>query len=261
MSLVRLDKFLAQAVSMTRSEVKKEIKKGAVSVNGVPETRSERKLDTGRDAVCWNGKPVRWREHIWLMLYKPAGCVTATEDKRSQTVLDYIGHPRRGELFPVGRLDMDTEGLLLLTDDGETAHRMLSPRHHAEKTYFVRVRGVLSEADREAFAEGMDIGEKHRTLPAELTILSEQGETENISENEKLKETEREQGITEAEVTIYEGKYHQIKRMFAACGCEVFYLKRIRMAGLSLDPSLAPGEWRELTEEEMERLHILCWNR
>ncbi|MCD7817919.1 MAG: pseudouridine synthase, partial [Lachnospiraceae bacterium] len=151
----------------------------------------------------------------------------------------YIDYPRKAELFPVGRLDLDTEGLLLLTNDGAQAHRMLSPRHHVEKTYFARVRGRLAEADVESFAEGMDIGEKRLTLPAKLHIL-EPVQTEAISE---------------AEVTLCEGKFHQVRRMFAARGCEVLYLKRISMAGLTLDETLAPGSWRELTEEETERLY------
>lgn len=149
--------------------------------------------------------------------------------------MDYITHERKNEAVPVGRLDFDTEGLLLLINDGDLAHRLLSPRHHAEKTYFVRVRGMLSDDDVKAFENGVDIGEKSLTLPAKLSILSS-GD------------------ISEAELTIYEGKFHQVKRMFAARGCEVIYLKRISMAGISLDPQLVPGEWRKLNEEELEML-------
>lgn len=192
-----------------------------------------------------------WEKSVWLMLHKPGGCVTAAEDAGHRTVMDYIDHPRRAELFPVGRLDLDTEGLLFLTNEGATAHRMLSPSHHVEKTYFVRVRGELTDADVRAFAEGIDIGEKKKTLPAELRILRSGADMADEARDADCPSGK----VTEAEVTICEGKFHQIKRMFARQGCEVVYLKRIRMAGITLDEKLAPGRWRELTKEETERLH------
>lgn len=239
MSLIRLDKFLALSGLGTRSEVKKLLKAGAVTVGKEVVKKPEWKLDPQKDAVACNGRPVSYQPFVGLMLYKPAGCVTATSDRAQKTVMDYIAHERKAELFPVGRLDIDTEGLLFLMNDGELAHRMLSPRHHVEKTYFVRTQGAVTPEDAAAFAEGFDIGEKKKTLPAGLRILSS-GE------------------ISEAEVTLCEGKFHQVKRMFAARGKQVVYLKRISMAGIALDEKLGPGMWRELTNEETERLRLLC---
>ena len=241
MSTMRLDKFLALTGVGTRSEVKKILKTGAVAVNNVTVKKPEQKIDPESDTVTYQGRQLRYKKFAALMFHKPQGCITATEDRRQKTVMDYIEHERKDELFPVGRLDIDTEGLLLLINDGDLAHRLLSPKHHAEKTYFVRVEGELSDEDVRAFAEGIDIGEKRRTLPARLTILRtmKPGDMSPVSE---------------AEVTICEGKFHQVKRMFAARGCTVIYLKRISMAGLSLDEKLAPGTWRELTAEEKQKL-------
>ena len=239
MSLMRLDKYLSLAGCGTRSEVKKLLKTGQVTVNGVPAKKPEEKIDTEKDQVCSGAKPVVWQPFVALMFHKPAGCITATTDRSQKTVMDYIDHPRRAELFPVGRLDIDTEGLLFLMNDGDLAHRMLSPRHHVEKTYFVRTEGKVTEEDAVAFSEGVQIGEGEITLPAKLKIL-------------------RSDEISEAELTICEGKFHQVKRMFAVRGKQVVYLKRISMAGFSLDERLQPGEWRELTQEEAERLRSSC---
>lgn len=235
MSLMRLDKFLAETGVGTRSEVKKILKSNAVTVNGQTERRPERKIDTERDEIACRGRVILYEPFIALMLNKPAGCVTATEDRIHRTVMDWICHPAKDRLFPVGRLDLDTEGLLLLVNDGELAHRLLSPKHHAEKTYYVRVEGRLTAQEVHAFEEGIDIGEKRKTLPARLSVL-ESGD------------------VSEAEVTLYEGKFHQVKRMFLACGCRVIYLKRISMAGISLDPELTTGQWRALTPEECRKL-------
>ena len=239
MSQMRLDKFLAQNGFGTRSEVKKLFKAGQVLVNGVPEKKSERKIDPDADVIVCSGKTIVWKKFVCLMFHKPAGCITATEDKNQKTVMDYISHDRKSELFPVGRLDIDTEGLLFLMNDGDLAHRMLSPRHHVEKTYFVRTDGEVTEEDAQAFETGVDIGEKNLTMPAKLKILQSGP-------------------VSESELTICEGKFHQVKRMFSVRGKEVIYLKRISMAGLELDPALAPGEWRELTSEETERLLASC---
>lgn len=235
MSIERLDKFLAMNGVGTRSEVKKLIRSGAVYVGGAVEKRPERKVDSSADEVSVNGRILEYDSFICLMLHKPAGCITATGDRSHRTVMDYIAHERKAELFPVGRLDIDTEGLLLLMNDGDLAHRMLSPRQHVEKTYFVRVEGTLTDEDTQAFARGVDIGEKSLTLPAVMKILTA-GES------------------SEAEVTICEGKFHQVKRMFAARGKKVTYLKRIRMADISLDEALAPGQWRPLNRNELEKL-------
>ena len=235
MEMIRLDRFLTQAGVGTRSEVKKYLKNGMVQVNGETVKKPEQKIDSEKDQITYQGKLLQYESFVALMLHKPGGCITATSDRLQKTVLDYIDHPRKEELFPVGRLDIDTEGLVILMNDGDLAHRMLSPKYHVEKTYFVRVNGSLSEEDVTAFAEGMEIGEKKLTLPARLHILKS-GE------------------ISEAEVTLREGKFHQIKRMFAARGGQVLYLKRISMAGIALDKALAPGMWRELTQDEKDKL-------
>lgn len=235
MTAMRLDKFLAASTGSTRSEGKKLLKKGSVTVNGSLEKRPERKITPEKDTVCLEGRRLEYQSFLCLMLYKPAGCVTATEDSRQRTVMDYIRHERKQELFPVGRLDIDTEGLLFLMNDGELAHRMLSPKRHVEKTYFVRVEGEVTPEDGEAFQEGVDIGEKKKTLPARLNIL-------------------KSGPVSEAELTIREGKFHQVKRMFEVRGKRVVYLKRISMAGIPLDRDLAPGQWRAVTAEEQERL-------
>lgn len=239
MAQVRLDKFLAANGYGTRSEIKKRFKTDKITVNGRIAAGPEMKIDDETDRISVNGETICYEPFLCLMLNKPAGCVTAVSDPIHKTVADYIHHPRREELFPVGRLDIDTEGLLLFMNDGPLAHRLLSPRHHAEKTYFVRVQGEVTEEDGAAFLNGIDIGEKKNTLPAQLKILSAGS-------------------VSEAELTICEGKFHQVKRMFAARGKQVLYLKRIAMAGIALDPELEPGAWRELTAAEKEHLKNIC---
>lgn len=239
MSLMRLDKFLTLAGGSTRSEAKKMLKSGQITVNDAAEKRPECKIDTEKDIVKLNGKTLEWEPFVALMFHKPAGCITATSDRSQKTVMDYIDHERKDELFPVGRLDIDTEGLLILMNDGDLAHRMLSPKRHVDKTYFVRTEGKVTQEDAEAFAAGVDIGEKNLTLPAKLEIL-------------------KSDEISESELTICEGKFHQVKRMFEVRGKHVCYLKRISMAGIALDPALAPGKWRKLTADEIERLRLSC---
>jgi 16S rRNA pseudouridine516 synthase len=174
------------------------------------------------------------------MLNKPAGVISATTDKQDKTVLDLISDKKRKDLFPVGRLDKDTEGLLLITNDGELAHRLLSPRKHVDKVYYVRVSGILDESDAELFAEGLVLSDGLECLPADLRILS-------VSEDEYT---------SEAEITIREGKFHQVKRMFSSIGADVIYLKRLSMGPVSLDPGLAPGEYRRLTDDELMSLDL-----
>lgn len=232
---IRLDKYLADMGCGTRNEVKQAVKKGAVSVNDVPVKRPEEKVDTEADRIVFQGKTVSYLKYEYFMLNKPAGVVSATEDRRDRTVIDLIGDKQRKDLFPVGRLDKDTEGLLLITNDGETAHRLLSPRKHVDKVYYARVKGNVTEEDVRLFAQGIDIGDEKPALPAELVILKS-GE------------------VSEIELTVREGRFHQVKRMFAAAGKEVVYLKRLRMGTLVLDRNLKPGEYRKLTKEEMDRL-------
>lgn len=232
---IRLDKYLADMGCGTRSQVKREIAGGSVMVNGAPARRPEDKIDTEKDSVVFRGSPLGYTEYEYFMLNKPAGVVSATEDRTERTVLDLIDARQRKELFPVGRLDKDTEGLLLVTNDGGMAHRLLSPKKHVDKVYYAKVAGRITEEHVRLFAEGVDIGDEKPTLPAELTVLSS-GE------------------ISEIELVIREGRFHQVKRMFQAAGGEVIYLKRLRMGSLVLDRELQPGEYRKLTEEEVRAL-------
>lgn len=233
--IIRLDRLLTDMGYGTRSSVKKEIAKGYASVNGSKVTRPETKIDTEKDTVCWHGEPVVYVQYEYFMLNKPAGVVSATEDKREITVLDLIREKQRDDLFPVGRLDKDTEGLLLITNNGELAHRLLSPKKHVDKVYYAEVKGRVTEEDVMRFKQGLDIGDEKPALPADLTILSS-------SE------------VSKVEIVLREGRFHQVKRMFRAVGKEVVYLKRLCMGSLVLDENLAPGQFRRLTEKEVETL-------
>lgn len=236
---MRLDKYLSDMGAGTRSELKKEIRKGAVSVDGAV-VKDPGCSVSSSSHVVYKGAVIGYDEFEYYMLNKPAGVISASEDDREPTVVDLIDEPKRKDLFPVGRLDRDTEGLLLITNDGALAHRLLSPKHHVDKTYYVEVSGTLNESDVELFAEGLVLPDGLQCLPAELKILS-------VSDEEFT---------SEAEITICEGKFHQVKRMFGAVGAEVIYLKRLSMGPLSLDPELEPGEYRPLTPDEMESLEL-----
>ena len=222
----------------TRSESKKLIKMKRITKNGVTVTDGGEKCDPQKDCICLDGTPIAYQEYHYLMLHKPAACVTATEDRRDKTVMDYLPDNLRRGLSPVGRLDKDTEGLLLITDDGALNHSLLAPGRHVPKTYYARIQGIVTETDVTAFQEGLDIGEKKLTAPARLEIL-------HVAEEEQT---------SEILVTITEGKFHQVKRMFQAVGKCVLYLKRLSMGSLHLDQELAPGAWRELTPEEISNL-------
>ena len=235
MSLIRLDKYLADMQVGTRSEVKKLIRAGKVQVGGHVCKNADEKFDPEQTDVMVDHVLVGYAAYEYFMLNKPKGCVSATEDNRYPAVLDYISQHKRKDLFPVGRLDLDTEGLLLITNDGALAHELLSPSKHIPKRYEAKIDGIVTQADAELFAQGMDIGEKKPTKPAELIILKA-----NV--------------ISHVQITIYEGKFHQIKRMFEAIDKPVLELKRISMGKLALDEQLAPGEYRSLTEEEIEYL-------
>ncbi len=233
--MIRIDKALVQLQIATRSECKKMAKQGRICLNGQPIRDTGVKLDWEKDLLTVDNQVVEFFPYEYFMLHKPAGCVTATTDAREKTVMDYLPERRHRDLSPVGRLDKDTEGLLLITDDGELNHALLAPGRHVEKTYFARVSGVVTEDIVARFRQGLDIGEKKPTAEAKLVICSA-GE------------------VSEVEITITEGKFHQIKRMFAAVGLTVLYLKRLRMGSLVLDDALAPGECRRLTAEEIARL-------
>lgn len=233
--MLRLDKYLAEMGVGTRSEVKDFIRKGLVTVDGRPAKKPEEKIDGETQSVSFRGEVIGYAAFEYYMLNKPQGVVSATEDRSDRTVVELIRTKRRKDLFPVGRLDKDTEGLLLITNDGALAHGLLSPKKHIDKTYYAKVAGRVTQDDIDRFAEGLDIGEKHPTLPATLRILAS-GE------------------LSEIELTIREGKFHQVKRMFEAVGKKVLYLKRLSMGSLKLDASLPPGAYRELTEQELTQL-------
>lgn len=230
----RLDKAIAMQGSLSRSEVKTLIRKGAVTVNGQVVKNADFGVDFDSDSVAVQGKELSLRTHIYLMLNKPKGVVSASEDKHLPTVVDLVPKElwRKG-LFPAGRLDKDTTGFVLITDDGEFAHDILSPKKHISKTYHALVNGEITEEMIEGFAKGVTIGEDF-TLPASLKRISSD-----------------EQGSW-GEVILKEGMYHQIKRMFGAYGLKVLELKRVQMGKLPLDPSLEEGKCRELTAEELQ---------
>ena len=233
--MIRLDKFLADMGVGTRSEVKKYIRQGKVKVDGVVERSPEAKIDEKKQQVSCFDKTVGYETFEYYMLHKPAGVISATTDAKDKTVIDLIESKKRKDLFPVGRLDKDTEGLLLITNDGELAHRLLSPKKHIDKVYFAKVKGVVTEEDQRIFAEGVSLGKGEMAKPSRLEIL--------VSDE-----------ISEIRLTIQEGKFHQVKRMFLSVGKEVIYLKRLSMGTLQLDENLALGEYRPLTEEELKQL-------
>ena len=236
--MIRLDKYLADMSIGTRQEVKKYIRQGRVKINEDIIKKPEYKIREDEDKITFDVAPVAYETFEYYMLNKPAGVISATEDKRDKTVLDLIKEKKRKDLFPVGRLDKDTEGLLLITNDGALAHRLLSPKKHVDKCYYAKISGGVTEEDVRVFKERINIGtqeEPEWTMPAELKIL-EKGTVSRIR------------------LTIREGKFHQVKRMFLAVGKEVVYLKRERMGALVLDEELAPGEYRKLTDSELKSI-------
>ncbi len=237
---VRLDRFLADAGCGTRTEVKKLIRSGRVAVAGETENRPERKVDPGKDRVTVDGSEICLRGPVYLMMNKPAGVLSATEDRRQETVLDLLPPELREGVFPAGRLDIDTEGFLLLTDDGVLSHNLLSPRKHVAKTYHAVLDGPVGEKEIKKFREGLDIGDEKPTIPAELRIPAAE-ETFAPGQPEGF----------DAIVVLYEGRFHQVKRMFEAVGRTVIYLERLAMGDLKLDPELERGEYRPLSQEEL----------
>ncbi len=228
---MRLDRFLVQSNICSRREAKQLVKKSRVSVNGTPAKDPSAHINEDSDVVTFDGNPVSYNKFRYYMLNKPQGVVSSTDDGLNSTVIDLISSEDTKDLFPVGRLDKDTEGLLLITNNGKLAHELLSPRHHVDKRYYVETDIKLTPGVMETFRRGVDIGDEKPTLPAD------------IEESGK--------GYT---VTIHEGRYHQIKRMFAALGPKVTFLKRISMGPLTLDGKLEPGQYRPLTGEEIEKL-------
>lgn len=233
---LRIDKIISNLGYGTRKEVKELIKAGGVEIDDIITSDPGKLIDPDASTIKVNGKLINFREFVYLMLNKPQGVISATEDKRERTVIDLLSDDLRVfEPAPVGRLDKDTEGLLLLTNDGQLAHKLISPKNHVPKKYYAHIRGLVEESDIKAFEVGIIIDGGYKTMPGHLNLLK-QGD------------------ISEVEVIIYEGKYHQIKRMFKARGKEVVYLKRLSMGNLALDEQLKLGEYRELTNDELKLL-------
>ncbi|ADB69286.1 TPA: rRNA pseudouridine synthase [Listeria monocytogenes] len=227
---MRLDKLLSHTGFGSRKEVKPLLKSGAVVVNGTIQKDSKTQVNPDKDQITVHGTPVVYQEFVYFMLHKPQNVVSATEDNVSETVIDLLAQEDTlTDLFPVGRLDKDTEGLLIITNDGTLAHNLLSPKKHIDKTYYAKIDGDVTAADVEAFAAGIELDDGYTCKPASLEIITP----------------------NEINVTIQEGKFHQVKRMFAARGKTVSYLKRISMGNLQLDESLELGEYRPLTEAEL----------
>ena len=233
--MIRLDKFLADAGVGTRSEVKKYLKKGQITLNNKKVLRPEVKIDPDKDMICYNGDPVSYEKFSYYLYHKKAGCVTARRDAFEKTVMDDFPESFRNVFSPVGRLDKDTEGLLLVTNDGNLSHRLLSPAYHVEKTYFATLDQPVPAEAVELFSRGLDIGDEKLTLPADLVILP-------VIEEQYS-----------AQLTIREGRFHQVKRMFEAVGCKVLYLKRVSFGKLTLG-DLPVGSYRKLTDAEVEFL-------
>ena len=235
---MRLDKFLVACAVGSRTEVKNFLKSGRVTVNGKKEKSAKLQINEETDEICFDGQKLDYEEFVYYMMNKPQGVISATEDPKHKTVLDLLDDLARSkEVFPVGRLDIDTHGLLLLTNDGKLAHALLSPKRHVDKTYLAQVKGIMTEEDIETFAQGIPL-KGFTCQPAKLELVSVDAE-----KNQSL-----------VRVTIAEGKFHQVKRMVAYCGKEVVDLQRLTMGTLTLDEDLKRGEWRRLTKEELEGL-------
>ena len=296
--MIRLDKYLSNMTGESRSIIKSEIKKGNVIVNGSTVLKTENKIDEIKDEVIYKGESVAYSKYAYYMFNKPAGCVSATTDNTCKTVIDYLKNEQVSGLFPVGRLDKDTEGLLIITNDGELAHKLLSPKKHVAKKYYARIKGNLPTDVEKRFEDGLDIGDEKKTLPARIEVLQNArttestdkltgktdnmtGKTDNMTgkTDNMTGKTDNMTGNTdnitdvvisdrsdalpdegpalfdcEVYVVITEGRYHQVKRMFKAVGCEVTYLERKSMGGLELDDTLRRGEYRKLTAEEINTL-------
>jgi 16S rRNA pseudouridine516 synthase len=237
--VVRIDKLLAHSGFGTRKEVKQVIKQKFVVVNGEVVKTPKQHVDPENDEILVGGEPLVYQEFVYFMLNKPDGVISATEDEMHMTVLDLLEPADLvQEPHPVGRLDIDTEGLLILTNDGKLTHQLISPNRHVDKRYFAEIDGIVTEEDIEAFKAGVRLDDGYETMPARLTILS----------------TDEEENTSEVEVIVQEGKFHQVKRMFEAVEKQVSYLKRLAMGNLELDPDLELGKYRELTKEEIEIL-------
>ena len=235
---MRLDKYLVACAVGSRTEVKDFLKSGRVTVNGKKEKSAKLQINEETDEICFDGQKLEYEEFVYYMMNKPQGVISATEDPKHKTVLDLLDDLARSkEVFPVGRLDIDTHGLLLLTNDGKLAHALLSPKRHVDKTYLAQVDGIMTQEDVETFAQGIPLKD-FICQPAKLELVS----------------VDSEKNQSQIRVTIAEGKFHQVKRMVAYCGKEVVDLQRLTMGTLTLDEDLKRGEWRRLSQEELEGL-------
>ena len=236
---MRLDKFLANSGIGTRKKVKEILKKKKISVNGIFVKDGKIHIDEKKDAIKYENEVISYKPFVYIMMNKPAGVISATEDSHHKTVIDLLNNKYRTyDVFPVGRLDIDTEGLILLTNDGILSHNLLSPKKHVDKKYYVKIAKPLSENDVKTLENGIKLEENFITKKANVEIISEDLESNSY----------------QVYITICEGKFHQVKRMFKAVDNEVLYLKRITMGNLLLDQNLKLGEYRELTEEELDEL-------
>lgn len=246
---MRLDRFLCEMKIGSRSQVKLLVRQGAVTVNGILAKSPEQKIDEFSDDIAFRGKKLQYQKFVYYMMNKPEGVVSASRDNVERTVVSLLGKDAREDIFPVGRLDKDVRGLLLLTNDGELAHKLLSPKNHVDKTYRAVLDHSLSVEDVRRLESGVDIGEDRLTLPAKVTLLPKQDSMENtiLQENIIL-------------LTLHEGKFHQVKRMLQAVGNQVLQLQRIAFGGIELDQHLKPGEYRELTTQELDilRQNVCC---
>ena len=255
---MRLDKFLANSGIGTRKEVKEILKNKKVSVNDIFVKDGKIQIDEEKDVVKYENKIVNYKPFVYIMMNKPAGVISVTEDNHHKTVIDLLNNNYKTyDIFPIGRLDIDTEGLLLLTNDGVLSHNLLSPKKHVDKKYYVKIARPLSESDIKKLENGIKLEENFITKNAKIEIIK--NNFEKNSENfEFIENKKTENNVKENEnlvyITISEGKFHQVKRMFKAVGNEVLYLKRLKMGNLWLDESLELGKYRELTEEELNSL-------
>lgn len=241
---MRLDKFLSELNIGTRKQIKEYVKNGRCTVNGIPATKADVHIDENSDDIAFDGIPLKYSRFHYFLLNKPIGVVSATRDGRNETVLDLLAGENVKGLSPCGRLDIDTEGLLLLTDDGDLIHKLLSPRKHVDKVYEVHISKPLDEAEIKKLECGVNIGDKNEdgsidfTLPAKVQILDDLDENKNPV----------------ILLTIHEGRFHQVKRMLEAVDNEVVFLRRLSMGSLVLDDDLKPGDYRELTDQEINEL-------
>jgi 16S rRNA pseudouridine516 synthase len=233
--MMRLDKFLGHMGIGTRKEIKDYAKKGLITVNGSLVKNTDLKIDENKDIITFDGEELHYEEFVYFMMNKPAGVVSATWDNKSKTVIDLIDDYKHLELFPFGRLDKDSEGLLIISNDGKLAHELLSPKKHVDKKYYVDVEGIVTNDDVIKFKEGITIDGDELCKPALLEIIESNS-------------------ISKCYVTISEGKFHQVKRMFEAVNKKVIYLKRITFGNIELDTSIKLGEYRKLTKEEIEKI-------